>query len=193
MPERVESITTSTMSVEQSATSCSLKCSAISLLATTSKKKSFRGVGNSSPNAGVLTGTACGSPFTNQMMKPKPCGMRGSVCRWIAFSVSVTKTTFGRWAIPGRADHVARFTSTEVRHLAPMVARCMTLPVTGSWSFGTSSSCSSISRPTGHEFCCRSHRLTPVQASREFLRYCKVSTRCGKPISCSRCSTRHVR
>ena len=132
-------------------------------------------------------------PFTNQMTKPKPCGTRASVCRWIASSVSVIRTTFGRWAIPDRVDHVARFTSTEVRHLVPMVVRCMTLPVTASWSFGTLSSCSLISRPMGQEFCCRSHRLTPVQVSREFLRYCKVSTRCGKPISCSRCSTRHVR
>ena len=184
---------TSTMSVEQSVTSCSLKCSATSRLVTTSKKKSFRGVGNSSLNAGVSTETACGSPFTNQMMKPKPCGMRVSVCRWIASNVLVTKTTFGRWAIPDRADHVVRSTSTEVRHLAPMVARYMTLLVTVSWSSGTSSSCSLTSRPTGHEFCCQSHRLIPVQVSSEFSRCCKVSTRCGKPISCSRCSTRHVR
>ena len=103
------------------------------------------------------------------------------------------KDNFWQMGDTDRVDHVARFTSTEVRHLVPMVVRCMTLPVTASWSFGTLSSCSLISRPMGQEFCCRSHRLTPVQVSREFLRYCKVSTRCGKPISCSRCSTRHVR
>ncbi len=108
--------------------------------------------------ARASTATVCGSPSTRATTKPRPSGTSRSACRWTASSASATRTTSGRWATPARAARAARSTSTAVRRSAPMAARSTTRTATGSWSSGTSSSCSTTRRPTAAARRCRSRQ-----------------------------------
>ncbi len=115
--------------------------------------------------AGASTATGCGSRCTSPTTRPRRSGTSRSACRWSGSSGSATRTTSGRWATPARAGRAARSTSTAARPSAPTAARSATRPATGSWSSGTSSSCSSTRRRTAPGRRCRSRRSTPAPAS----------------------------
>ena len=61
-------------------------------------------------------------------------------------------------------------------------ARATTSRATGSWSSGTSSSCSTtVTRPARSRRCRASRRSTPAPASNGSPCCCRASTRCGRP------------
>ena len=97
---------------------------------------------------GASTATACGSRSTRATTRPRRSGTSRSACRSNASSDSATRTTSGRWATPVRAGRAARSTSTAARRSVPTAARSVIPRATGSWSSGTSCSCSTTRRPT---------------------------------------------
>jgi hypothetical protein len=113
--------------------------------------------------------------------RPSRSGTSRSACRWSASSASATRTTSGRWATPARAGRARDPHRPRSRVRPRRRARSATRPATGSWSSGTSCSCSTTRRPTARARRCPGRRSTPAPVSSASSPWCRASTRSGRP------------